>query len=92
MQPCFEIVVYKVKSHEAAKSAREVARSIISRYPGFRDWQALTSTEDSAAFADLVTWDDVSHAKAAGEAFHKDARLQPFVAEIGQIMSMGHYA
>jgi uncharacterized protein CbrC (UPF0167 family) len=92
MQPCFEIVVYKVKGHEAASSAREAARAVIASYPGFRSWQALTSTDDASSFADLVTWDDVSHAKAAGEAFHKDARLQPFVAEIGQIMSMGHYA
>lgn len=92
MKTCFEIVVYKVKSHEAAKSAREVARSVISGYPGFRDWQALTSTEDLSAFADLVTWDDVSFAKAAGEAFQKETRLQPFVSEISQIVSMGHYS
>ncbi len=92
MKTCFEIVVYTVKGHEAASSAREAARAVIASYPGFRTWQALTSTEDASSFADLVTWDDISYAKAAGEAFQKDARLQPFVAEIGQIMSMGHYS
>jgi heme-degrading monooxygenase HmoA len=92
MKPCIEIVIYKVKNQKEAAAAREVARGALARYPGFRSWQQLTTLEGDQSFADIVTWDDMASAKAAGEAFHSDPDCGALMGQIESMVTMGHFA
>jgi hypothetical protein len=47
--------------------------------------------DDEVTLTDIVTWDDLASAKVAGEAFQKEPRLAPSMAEITEVISMGHY-
>ncbi len=88
---CIEVVVYRVKSSPAAAAARRSARPHIEAFPGFLGWQALTSSEDPLTFTDIVTWASLADAKAAGEKLMADPHCQPFMAEVAEVVSMGHY-
>ena len=91
MAHCIEVVVYKVKNAQTAEAARRAVRPHIEAFPGFLGWQAVTSAEDPTSFADIVTWKSLEDAKAAGEKFMTDPAITPFMAEIAQVISMGHY-
>ena len=91
MAHCIEVVVYKVKNAQTAEAARRAVRPHIEAFPGFLGWQAVTSAEDPTSFADIVTWKSLEDAKAAGEKFMTDPAIAPFMAEIAQVISMGHY-
>jgi heme-degrading monooxygenase HmoA len=89
---CIEIVVYKVKDPKAAAIARRNARPCIESQPGFLGWQALTATGDPALFTDIVTWASLAEAKAAGRNFATNPGCAPLLAEIDELVSMGHFA
>jgi heme-degrading monooxygenase HmoA len=88
---CIEVVVYKVKNAQTAAAARRAARPHIESLPGFLGWQAVTSADDSQTFTDIVTWRSLADAKSAGEKMMADPACAPFMAEIAEIVSMGHY-
>ena len=88
---CIEVVVYKVRNHDAAQAARRAVRPHIELLPGFLGWLAVTSAEDPLVFTDIVTWSSLADAKAAGEKVMTDPLCAPFMAEIAEVVSMGHY-
>jgi heme-degrading monooxygenase HmoA len=88
---CIEVVVYKVKSAAAATAARRAVRPHIEAFPGFLGWQALISSDDPLSFTDIVTWASLADAKSAGEKVMADPHCAPFMAEIAEVISMGHY-
>ena len=91
MAHCIEVTVYKVKNAQTGQAARRAARPHIEAFPGFLGWQAVTSTEDPTSFADIVTWKSLEDAKAAGEKFMTGPAIAPFMAEVAEVISMGHY-
>jgi hypothetical protein len=91
MAHCIEVVVYKVKHAQTAEAARRAARPHIEALPGFLGWQAVTSTEDPLSFTDILTWKSLGDAKAAGKKMMADPACAPFMAEIAEVVSMGHY-
>ena len=88
---CIEVVVYKVKNAQTAQSARRAMRPHVEAYPGFLGWHAVTSADDAQTFTDIITWRSLAEAKAAGEKIMSDPACAPFMAEITQVVSMGHY-
>ena len=90
--PIFELVIYKVKNPQTAARIRAGLQPHVAAYPGFRDWKAVASTDDAALFADIVTWDSLDAARAAVQKVMTDPACAPFMAEIGEIFSMGHFA
>ncbi len=88
---CIEIVVYKVRDPKAATTARRNIRPFIESQPGFLGWQALTAAGDSALFTDVVTWSSLADAEAAGKKFETSPDCAPLMAEISEMVSMGHY-
>ena len=91
MTHCIEVVVYKVKNAQSGQLARRAVRPHIEAFPGFLGWQAVTSTEDPTSFTDIVTWKSLADARAAGEKFMSDPAIAPFMAEVAEVISMGHY-
>jgi hypothetical protein len=92
MQPCTEIVVYKVKNRLEAERARLAARTVMAGQAGFRSWQALSGQEDELIFADIVVWETLEAARAAALAFPREPGCAAFMAQISDVVSMGHYA
>jgi hypothetical protein len=90
--PVFELVVYKVKNPQTAARIRAGLQPHVANYPGFLDWKAASSSDDKALFADIVTWESLDAARAAGQKVMTDPAYAPFMAEIGEIFSMGHFA
>ncbi len=88
---CIEITVYKVKNAQTAEAARRAVRPHIEAFPGFLGWHAVTSADDPQVFTDIVTWKTLSDAKSAGERVMADPETQPFMAEVAELISMGHY-
>jgi hypothetical protein len=88
---CIEVVVYKVKNAQTAAAARRAIRPHIEAFPGFLGWHAVTSAEDPSVFTDIITWKSLAHARAAGEKVMSDPECAPFMGEIGEVVSMGHY-
>ncbi len=91
MTHCIEVVVYKVKNAQAGQLARRAARPHIEAFPGFLGWQAVTNTEDPTSFTDIVTWKSLADAKAADERIMSDPAIAPFMAEVAEVITMGHY-
>jgi heme-degrading monooxygenase HmoA len=89
--PCIEITVYKVKNAQTAEAARRAVRPHIEAFPGFLGWHAVTSADDPMVFTDIVTWKSLADAKSAGERVMADPETQPFMAEVAELISMGHY-
>ena len=90
--PILELVIYKVKNPQTAAAIRDRMRPHVAGYPGFLDWKAVSSPDDAALFADIVTWESIETARAAGQKVMTDPACAPFMAEIGEIFSMGHFA
>lgn len=91
MTHCIEVVVYKVKNAQSGQLARRAVRPHIEAFPGFLGWQAVTSTEDPTSFTDIVTWKSPADAKAAGAMIMSAPHCAPFMAEVAEVISMGHY-
>jgi hypothetical protein len=88
---CIEVVVYRVKNPQTAEMRRRAARPHVEAYPGFLGWHAVTSADDPNVFTDILTWKTVGDAKAAAAKLSADPSCTPFIAEIAEIVSMGHY-
>jgi hypothetical protein len=88
---CIEVVVYKVKNAETAHDLRRAMRPRVAAFPGFLGWHAVTSAEDPALFTDIVTWRSLADARAASEKVMTDPACAPFMAEIAEVVSAGHY-
>jgi hypothetical protein len=88
---CIEITVYKVKNAQTAEAARRAVRPHIEGFPGFLGWHAVTSADDPLLFTDIVTWRSVDDAKSAGDKFMTDPETRPLMAEVAELISMGHY-
>ena len=91
MTHCIEVVVYKVKNAQSGQLARRAVRPHIEAFPGFLGWQAVTSTEDPTSFTDIVTWKSPADAKAAGAMIMSAPHCAPFMGEVAEVISMGHY-
>jgi heme-degrading monooxygenase HmoA len=89
---CLEVVVYKVKNPQSAENLRRAMRPHVEAFPGFLGWRAVTSTDDPATFTDIVTWRSLAEAQAAAGKVQTDPECAPFMAEIAEIVSYGHYA
>ena len=88
---CIEVVVYKVRNAATAETARRAMRPHVEVLPGFLGWHAVTSADDPQTFTGIITWRSLAEAKAAGEKIMSDPACAPFMAEITQVVSMGHY-
>ncbi len=76
---------------KTADAARRAVRPHIERFPGFLGWHAVTSADDPALFTDIVTWASLADARAASEKVMSDPACAPFMGEIAEVFSMGHY-
>ena len=92
MTHCIEIVVYKVKNAQTAETQRRGARPLVESLQGFLGWHAVTSVDDPLLFTDIITWRSLEEARAAGARVMADPACAPFMAEIAEVVSMGHYA
>ena len=88
---CIEVVVYKVKNPQTAQSARRAMRPHVEAYPGFLGWHAISSADDPGVFTDIITWASLDLARAASKKFMTDPACSPFMTEIAEVVSMGHY-
>lgn len=88
---CIEIAVYRVRNPQTAEAKRRAMRHHVEAFPGFLGWHAITSAGDPALFADIVTWKSLEEARAASARAMADASCKPFIAEIGEVCSIGHY-
>ena len=89
--PCIEVVVYKVKNAETAATSRRAMRPKIEGLAGFLGWHAVTSADDPSLFTDILTWASLAQARAAAAHVMSDPACAPFMAEIVEVVSMGHY-
>ncbi len=89
---CIEVVFYRVKNAQTAEAARRNVRPHVETFPGFLGWHAMTSADDPLVFTDIVTWRSLAEARAAGERVMSDPACAPFMAEIVEVVSAGHYA
>ncbi|MTI42834.1 hypothetical protein JM93_01703 [Roseibium hamelinense] len=88
---CLELVVFKVKNPEDACKARRAAQDCVKHYDGFLSWTAYEDAEGSGTFADIVSWRDLSCAKAAAKRVVHDPGFKAIMAEIDGLITMGHY-
>ena len=88
---CIEVVVYKVKNPQSAEGKRRDMRHHVESFPGFLGWHAVTSADDPAVFTDILTWKSLDHARSASSKVVSDPACAPFMAEIAEVFSMGHY-
>lgn len=88
----FEIAVCKLKPGSDAADARQRAMRAISLYPGFIGWRALTAKDDPDMVADIVEWQSMDDARAAGEMVMKDADFADYMGAIGEVSLMKHFA
>ncbi len=91
MAHCIEVVVYRVKNAETAEAARREMRAHLENYPGFLDWTAATSLDDPTLFTDIVTWASLSQARDASGKVMSDPGCAPLMAEVAELITMGHY-
>lgn len=89
--PCIEVVVYKVRNAETAAAARRAMRPKVEVLQGFLGWHAATSADDPAVFTDILTWASLAEARAASAHVMADPTCAPFMAEIAELVSLGHY-
>lgn len=88
---CIEVVIYRVKNAQTAGTARRAMRPHVEVMPGFLGWHAVTSADDPCIFTDIITWANLDLARSAASKFMNDPASAPFMAEISELVSMGHY-
>ncbi|WEX86011.1 hypothetical protein PZN02_002263 [Sinorhizobium garamanticum] len=86
-----ELAVCTITDKDAALAARERAMQAVSRYPGFVSWRALTACETADMIADLVAWESLEAAQAAGKRVLTDPDFAPYMAAIGSVKLMQHF-
>lgn len=87
----YEIAVCKLKPGSNAANARQKAMQAISLYPGFIGWRALTAKDDPDMIADIVEWQSMDDARAAGEMVAKEASFADYMGAIGEVSLMKHF-
>ncbi|KMO37270.1 hypothetical protein VQ03_19465 [Methylobacterium tarhaniae] len=90
-EPCYEIVVYEVGDAADADHARDRARTLLRRFPGFIAWTPFTEWDAPNRRADLVAWADEAHARAAATAVGTAPDFAGFRASVATLVSMSHY-
>ncbi|MCA1404846.1 hypothetical protein I6F26_09395 [Ensifer sp. IC3342] len=86
-----ELAVCAVTDKDAALVARKRAMQAVSSYPGFVSWRALTACETADMIADLVAWETLEAAQAAGKRVLTDPEFTPYLAAIGSVKLMQHF-
>lgn len=86
-----ELAVCTVTDKEAALAARGKAMQAVSRYPGFVSWRAVTACETADMLADLVEWETLEAAQAAGKRVMTDPHFAPYMAAIASVQLMQHF-
>ncbi|MCA1442874.1 hypothetical protein I6F07_22135 [Ensifer sp. IC4062] len=90
-QRVLELAVCTVRDKKAALAARDRAMRAVSRYPGFVSWRAVTACEMTDLLADLVEWETLGAAEAAGERVLSDPEFTPYMAAITRVRLMQHF-
>ncbi|WEX76597.1 hypothetical protein PYH37_004911 [Sinorhizobium numidicum] len=90
-QHVLELAVCTVTDKEAALVARRRAMLAVSRYRGFISWRAVTACETMDMLADLVEWETLDAAQAAGERVLTDPEFAPYMATISSVKLMQHF-
>jgi ABC-type branched-subunit amino acid transport system substrate-binding protein len=86
-----ELAICTVTDKEAALAARRQAMQAVSRYPGFVSWRAATACETADMLADLVEWETLEAARAAGKRVMTDPEFAPYMAAISSVQLMQHF-
>lgn len=90
-QHVLELAVCTVTDRQAALAARRQAMHAVSRYPGFVSWRAVTACETADMLADLVEWETLGAAQAAGKRVMTDPEFAPYMATISSVQLMQHF-
>jgi heme-degrading monooxygenase HmoA len=86
-----ELAVCTVADKEQALAARRQAMQAVSRYPGFISWRAVAACEAANMLADLVEWENLDAAQAAGKRVMTDPEFAPYIAAISSVQLMQHF-
>lgn len=86
-----EIAICKLKSGSAGSEGRQEAMEAVRTYPGFLGWKAMDCVEDTLLVADLVEWESLAHAMAAGQTVMKDPRFAHYMGAIAEVVLMQHF-
>ena len=92
MSYTLEAVLIRVKADQLEQfpTLVSLADAFLAKQPGFVR-RAIHQTHDKPeVFLDLVYWESLETAQAAGELLMKDPALQPFVTAIEEVLSFNH--
>lgn len=84
MKSVIEIVRFKLKqtaTSEQLISASEQSQKFVSKLNGF-EYRSLSFDQDTSTWTDVVYWDSMENAKAAGEQFTTSEECKPLMALI----------
>lgn len=88
---CYEIVTYRTKDADRADRARDDARALLARQPGFIGWTPFKGADDAKERVDLVAWTDRHSARIAAQMVGSDAAFADFRGSVATVASMAHY-
>lgn len=88
---CYEIVTYRTKDADQADMARDNARALLARQPGFIAWTPFKGVDDANERVDLVAWIDPPSARAAAQLVGNAAEFADFRGSVATVTSMAHY-
>jgi hypothetical protein len=88
---CYEIVVYRTGDTECADKARDQARALLARQPGFIAWTPFGGADDTSERVDLVAWVDLDSARVAAQRVGAAPEYADFRASVATLMHMAHY-
>lgn len=91
MKPVFELVRYKVKDVSMATQLRREAMEQVKNLKGFKNYRAISSTEEPNMFADIVEWASLEDAQQAAQDVMNLPQFQAMMGEIENVESMTHY-
>ncbi|MCG9581039.1 hypothetical protein L1D13_10670 [Vibrio tubiashii] len=84
MKSVIEIVRFKLLENATSEqlvSASEQSQKFVSSLNGF-EYRSLSFDQDSGTWTDVVYWDSMDNAKAAGEQFMASEDCKPLMALI----------
>lgn len=84
MKSVIEIVQFKLSQNATSEqliAASEQSQKFVSSLQGF-EYRSLSFDQDSNTWTDVVYWDSMENAKAAGEQFMACEDCQPLMALI----------
>lgn len=86
-----EIAICKLKPDSTAATGRRKAMEAVRTYPGFIGWKAMDCIEDPLLIADLVEWESLAHAGAAGENVMTEPAFADYMGSIEEVVLMRHF-